>query len=102
MLDHKRIQKECFQEMKISREELEKIIQGEDFSAKTLVFQKILENSSQVLYDLKNFNSDDIATLLENYKVPQFNHDYFFRRKNIAEAFFLNKPILVKELQWQA
>ncbi len=101
MLDYERIQKECFPEMSFSREELENIFHGNSFPEKKLLFQKILESSSRMLYDLQNFKIDDLSALLEDYTLPQFNRDYFFRRKNIVETFYFDKPMLVEELQWR-
>lgn len=48
------------------------------------------------------FNKEDLKELLETYKIPQFNIDYAFRRKNIAEVYFFDKPLLIDELKWIA
>ena len=46
------------------------------------------------------FKFNDLKKLTEVFKVPEFNHDFIFKRKNMAEVFFLDKPLLIEELQW--
>jgi hypothetical protein len=46
------------------------------------------------------FKFNDLKKLIEDFKVPEFNHDFIFKRKNMAEVFFLDKPLLIEELQW--
>ena len=41
-----------------------------------------------------------VEPFLENYKIPEFNAEYAFRRKNIAEVYFFDKPLLIDELKW--
>jgi len=71
-----------------------------DFRRKKFLFSKILLNSTRVLIDLQIFPSGELKKLIEEYKVPQFNYDYFFRRKNIAEVYFLDKSLQIEELKW--
>jgi hypothetical protein len=54
------------------------------------------------LADLKLFEPDDLRKLLENFKIPTFNYAHIFRRKNIADVYFLGKPLLIDELKWIA
>jgi len=98
----KRIIKECFWDMKITEKDIVEIINGDDFAQKKFLFRKILLNSTRVLSDLKIFDSDELKIMIEEFKVPKFNHDYIFRRHNIVEVYFLDKPLLVDELKWVA
>jgi len=97
-----RIIKECFWDMKLTASNIIDIANGNDSAQKKYLFRKILLNSTRVLYDLKIFNQDDLKVLIEEFKVPQFNHDYIFRRHNIVEVYFLDKPLLIDELKWVA
>jgi len=97
-----RVIKECFWDMSMSPTKIMEIIHGTDWTQKKFLFRKILLNSTRVLYDLKIFNQDDLKVLIEEFRVPQFNHDYIFRRHNIAEVYFLDKPLLIDELKWVA
>jgi len=59
-----------------------------------------LLNSTNLFKDLSIFKREDLRILLEQYRVPDFNRDYIFKRKNMAEAFFFDKPLEVRELKW--
>jgi len=98
----RRITKECFWDMPMSPTKIMEIVQGKDWTQKKFLFRKILLNSTRVLYDLKIFNQDDLKVLIEEFRVPQFNHDHIFRRHNIVEVYFLDKPLLIDELKWIA
>lgn len=102
MIDFKRIKKECFWDYNFTDEEILQMANSENIWEKSFLFQKILLNSTSLLNDLKIFELDVLKELLENYKVPAFNHDYIFRRKNIAEVYFFDKPLLIEELKWTA
>ena len=67
-----------------------------------MLFEKILLNSTSLFNDLKIFDIKDIEIYLEEYKIPRFNSEYAFRIKNLAEVYFLNKPLLIDELKWVA
>jgi len=66
------------------------------------LFEEILLNSTRLLVDLNIFKNDDLQNLIEKFKVPAFNHDYVFRRKNIAKVYFLDKSLKINELKWVA
>jgi len=51
---------------------------------------------------LEIFDRQRLETLLENYQVPRFNGEFAFRRKNMAEVYFFDKPLLIDELKWVA
>ncbi len=102
MADYERIRKECFWDLDFMEDDIRKILAGLDERSKPLLFEKILLNSSRMLYDLQLFKIDELDSLLERFVVPKFNHDYAFRRKNIAEVYFFNKPLEIDELKWPA
>ena len=99
--DFNRIIKECFWDLNMSPEDIRNILSGSDLRSKAFLFEKILANSTRLLSDLQLFDKNTLKTMLENYKPGQFNHDYLFRRKNIAQVFFFDKPLLIDELKWQ-
>ena len=100
MADLERILRECFWDLQMTADELERILQGEDDRRKRFVFEKILLNSSNYLRDLQLFDRRQLYRMLTEMKVPEFNRDYILRRKNIAEVFFFDLPLHIKELQW--
>ena len=101
-IDYKKIKKECFWEYNFSEKDIEEMASGYDMKKKRFLFDKILLNSTTLFNDLKIFSKEDLAILITEYRVPTFNYDYVFRRHNIAEVYFLDKPLLVDELKWAA
>ncbi len=102
MVDYDRIKKDCFWDLSISNNEIDEMINGSDFRRQAFLFEKLLVNSTKLLHDLQIFKREDLKRLLEDFKVPQFNYEYIFRRKNIAEVYFFDKPLLIDELKWIA
>lgn len=102
MVNYKRIKKDCFWDLDISNEEIENLLKSDDTRKKSMLFEKILLNSTSLFNDMKIFNKEQLATLVENYKVPKFNGKYAFRRKNMVEVYFFDKPLLIDELKWIA
>ncbi|GEM_PF-405525 len=99
-INYQRIKKDCFWDLIIKDCEIDDIINGSDLRKKAFLFEKILLNSTKLLLDLNIFKKDELEMLFENFNVPSFNRDYLLRRKNIAEFYFLDKPLLVNELKW--
>jgi len=99
--DLQRITKECFWDAHTSPEEIVSVAKGSDLRLKKKLFEKILLYSTNLFRDLTVFDSGDLASLIESYTVPAFNKEYTFRRKNLAEVYFLKKPLLIPELQWR-
>ena len=102
MIDFERIKKDCFWDYDFGDEEISALASSENIKERSFLFQKILLNSTSLFNDLKIFKKHILQELLENYKVPTFNHDYIFRRKNLSEVYFFDKPLLVDELKWVA
>ncbi|HRP69105.1 MAG TPA: hypothetical protein PLY93_06205 [Turneriella sp.] len=99
--DLERIVKECYWDSHTSPERIVSVAKGSDLRLKKRLFEKILLNSTNLFRDLTVFNNGDLAGLIESYTVPSFNKEYTFRRKNLAEVYFLHKPLLIPELQWR-
>lgn len=99
-IQYARIIKDCFWDLNIQEADIINIVQGKDERKKKMLFEKILLNSTAFLKDLNIFQKDDLAILLENFKLPKFNEAHAFKRKNMAEVWFFDKPLLVSELQW--
>ena len=102
MVNYDRIVRECFWDLKMSREEIEQILSGDGPRLKRQLFEKILLNSSHYLLDLQLFDREELGVFLEEFRPPAFNYDYAFRRKNIAEVFFFDKELKINELKWPA
>ncbi len=92
--------KDCFWDLDFTDKDINNIINSQDIKRKSFLFDKILLNSTNLILGLKIFKKDDLKILIEKFEVPDFNYDYIFRRKNIAEVYFLDKPLLIEELKW--
>jgi len=99
-LRYSRIISDCFWDSDITEEDIDTILHSENVRGKKYLFEKILINSTDILGDLKLFKKGELGAFMKEYQVPVFNHDYIFRRKNIAEVYFFNAPLLINELKW--
>ena len=99
-LRYTRIIGDCFWDSKITEEDIDTMLHSEDIRAIKYLFEKILINSTDILGDLKLFKKNQLKVTMKEYKVPVFNYDYIFRRKNIAEVYFFDAPLLINELKW--
>ena len=102
MINYERIIKDCFWDLKIDAKDIDTMLLHSDMIKKTFLFEKILLNSTQMLADMQIFEKNDLEVLIENFKVPKFNAEYIFKRKNMAEVYFLDKPLEIDELKWIA
>ena len=100
MFVFQKIQKDCFWDLKLEVEDIQKIIASDDIQKKSFLFSKILLNSTNMFQALKIFSIEDIAFFLDRFEIPKFNYDYIFKRKNMAEVYFLDRPLLINELKW--
>ena len=96
-----RILRECFWDTDFSGDDILDIAAGSDERRKAQVFEKILLNSSHMLRDLELFPAGELRPLLQNYQLPQFNYEHAFRRKNLAEVYYLKSELKIPELQWK-
>ena len=101
-IHYARIKKDCFWDLSISEEDIEDIIKGNDERKKRMLFEKILLNSTALFKDLQIFKKEELENFMNSYKIPEFNAEYVFKRKNMAEVYFFNKPLLIDELKWIA
>ncbi len=101
-MQYNQLIKDCFWDLNIKDKDVDDILNNDDFRRKKFLFHKILLNSTNLLIDLKLFKKDELKIMVEEFKVPKFNHDYIFRRKNIVEVYFFDKPLLIEELKWVA
>ncbi len=94
MINFKKLKKDCFWDYNFTDEELSKLASSSVERERSFLFEKILLNSTRLFNDLKIFQMDILAILITNYKVPAFNSEYANRRKNMAEVYFLDKPLV--------
>ncbi len=99
-LHYKRIISDCFWDSNLKAEDIDTMLHSEDMRTEKYLFEKILINSTDILSDLKLFKKDELKIIMKEYKVPTFNYDYIFRRKNIAEVCLFDAPLLIDELKW--
>jgi len=97
-----RLLKECFWDYDFTLNDIIRMSVSDDWREKLFLFEKILLNSTKMINDLKLFKHSDLEQLIKDYKVPLFNKEYAFKKKNIAEVYFLGKEVLVNELKWIA
>lgn len=102
MYSYERIHKDCFWDLSLTSDAIKNILEGDDTRKLNMLFEKILLNSTAFFSDLEIFDKKQLETLLENYKIPRFNADFAFKRKNMAEVYFFDKPLLIDELKWVA
>ena len=100
MINFSKMKRDCFWDYNFSDEEIRKLANSDDIRERSFLFQKILLNSTNLFGDLKIFKRELLFDLIKEYEVPVFNHNHAFKRKNMAEVYFLNKPLLVDELKW--
>lgn len=101
-INYSRIKKDCFWDLDISEAEIRSIVKSDDERKKKMLFEKILLNSTALFKDFKIFDLSALENYLENYTIPRFNGEYAFRRKNMTEVYFFDKPLLINELKWVA
>ena len=80
--------------------EVSNIVYGNDFKVKAFLFDKILLNSTRLFASLKIFSKEGLEKLIKDYKLPDFNKSIAKRCLNLAEAYFLDKPLTIEELSW--
>ncbi|TVR94144.1 MAG: hypothetical protein EA428_00700 [Spirochaetaceae bacterium] len=102
MHDLDRILRECFWDTNFSGDDIINAAGGRDVRRKAQVFEKVLLNSSHMLRDLELFPADELRALIQDYQLPQFNYEHAFRRKNLAEVYYLNGELKIPELQWKS
>lgn len=95
------INDECFWEYQFSNDQLDEMIQGNDFRKKSFIFGKILENSTHVLQLMSIFPKEDLLKLMDNYQIPGFNKSLVQRRLSIMQFHFARKQIHIPELAWK-
>ena len=99
-LRYKQIIIDCFWDSNVTEEDIDAMFYSGDRRTEIYLFDKILNNSTDLLSNLKLFKKDELKTIMKEYKVPAFNYDYIFRRKNIAEVYFFDETLLIDELKW--
>jgi len=91
--------KDCFWEYDFKSSDIVNMSISKDEREKKFLFEKILLNSTEMLKSMEIFDKNSLKKLIEEYKIPTFNHDYTARRINILEYYFLNKTLTVKKEQ---
>lgn len=99
---YNQILKDCFWDYSFTSSDIDNMAKNNDKREMTFLFGKILQNSTKMLNSMDIFDKNSLKTLIEEYKVPTFNHDYISRRLNILEYYFLDKPLTINELRWTA
>ncbi len=77
------------------------MIKNGDQHEKRFIFQKIVENSTNILRDLSYFSKDDLKKFLYAYKVSNFNKPFLEKRVEIVKNIFFDEPCHIEELEWR-
>lgn len=102
MFNYTRMINECFWDVEMTEEQIKKIVNSHDAQQKQYMFEKILLNSTQIFNDLKIFTRDELKLLIQNMKMPHFNAEHAFKRKNLVEVYFFDAELMIDELKWIA
>ena len=95
------ILKECFWEYRFTPEELMEIVLGNNEREQQFLFEKIFENSTNVLKALTIFPNATLTRLIKRQKPPRFKRDFLERRLKIVKFHFLKEKVSIPELDWQ-
>ncbi len=82
--DLRRIIKKCFWDYNFLENDIVDILKSSDLRKKAFLFEKILLNSTRLFHDLKIFDKNELKLLLDEYKLPNFNRDAFYRYKDVV------------------
>ncbi len=85
---------------KLDEKEAINLIKNGSWQEKKFIFQKILQNSRNLLKDLSYFKKDDLKKLLNEYKIPNFTKEFLEKRVKIAKNFFFGEKVTIRELEW--
>lgn len=99
---YNQILKECFWEYHFTSSDIDNMAKNSNKREMKFLFAKILESSTKMLQSMEIFDRKSLKKLIEEYKVPTFNHDYISRRLKILEYYYLDKPLTINELKWTA
>jgi hypothetical protein len=96
-----RIIKECYWDYHISAEDLIAILSGEDLEEKRQLFNKILLNSTERLYDLNLLFDKELLTIFLHDFKPKDTQDFFLREVKLLRSILLKEKIEIPELAWK-
>ena len=88
------ILKDCFWEYNFTHEEIIALANSQNQKEQEFLFSKVLANSKELFKSMKIFKHDDLKRMIENYQIPKFNQDFFVRRINMLEYYFLDEPLI--------
>lgn len=94
------INRECFWDYDFSDSEIVEMAQHGSDKEKMFLFEKIIENTTDVLKCLSIFSHRDQCEMLLKYNVPKFKHDFLERRYKILKYFIMEEEVDIPELRW--
>lgn len=79
----------------------EMIRNGSEYE-KRFLFGKILFNSSNLLRDIRYFNTEDLLHLLNTFEIrSSYKQTFALKRLNILKTLYLGRHHSVKGLEWK-
>lgn len=96
----RRIRRDCLWEYRLSDSEILAMANNGTDAEKRFLFNKILENSTDVLRAIEIFSTADQRALTLAYRPPRFNHAFFDRRHKIVSFFVTGQEVDIPALRW--
>ena len=94
------INRECFWDYDFSDSEIVEMAQQGSDKEKMFLFEKIIENATDVMKSLRIFSQSDQYEMLLKYNVPKFKRDFLERRYKILKYFIMEEEVDIPELRW--
>lgn len=91
----------CFWDYNFNENEILDLAHSKNEANRRFLFGKIIENSDNLLDDLKIFAKENLIKLISSYEVPSFNHHFINKRYLIVKNYFLKEKVFIPELSWE-
>lgn len=98
---YSKIIQDCFWDYDMSIDDIDRLAHSSDMKEKMFLFQKIMENSRDLLRSLKIFSPSDLEELIASYHISHHKQSFLTRRKHIVEHVLLGRDTTVPELAWE-
>lgn len=95
-----RIIRECYCDYGVSSKDLIEILSGNDLEEKKQLFNKILLNSTERLYDLNSLFEKELLIIFLHDFTPKFSQDFFQREILLLRSILLKEKVDIPELAW--
>ncbi|HOV13542.1 MAG TPA: hypothetical protein PK771_04600 [Spirochaetota bacterium] len=95
-----KIIKECYWDYNITADDLIEKINSSDIREKSKIFNKIIENSTDKVFSLRIFDSEELRKLFDQYN-NTFNKKRIEKNILALRNIFLGEKNQIKGLEWK-